>query len=148
MRGGDGIRLAKAEFMEIRLDHPGIHAFRLVDRDKHRALEPAQHVGNFLVVRRQPGTAIDDENDGIRLGDRLLGLARHFVQDAILDQRLETAGIDHQIRLAPQFAMAVMAVARQAGQVGDDGVTRPGQPVEQCRFAYIGPPDQNQCGFH
>ena len=108
----------------------------------------AQLVGDFLVVRGDAGTAVDHEDDGIGLGDRLLGLARHLVQDAVLGQRLETAGIDHQVRLASQLAVPVMAVARQSRQVGDEGVARTCQAVEQRRLADIGAADEDEGRFH
>ncbi len=53
--------------MEISLDHAGIHTFGLADRNKDRAIDAAQLVGDLLVVRRQAGTTIDNENDGISL---------------------------------------------------------------------------------
>ena len=148
MRGRNGVRLAQPEFVEFRLDHAGIHAFRLVDRDQHRTVDAAQAVGDFLVVRRDAGARIDDEEDCVGLGDRLLGLARHFAEDAVLDQRFETAGVDHQIRLATQLAVPVVAVAGQPRQVGDDGVARPGQAVEQGRLADVGAADQDQGRLH
>jgi hypothetical protein len=114
---------AQPEFMEISLDHAGIHALRLVDGNEDRTIDAAQLVGDFLVMRRQAGTAVDHENDGVGFGNRLLGLAGHFMQDAVLDQRLETAGIDNQIGLLAQLAVTVMAVAGQTRHVGNNGVT-------------------------
>ena len=94
-------------------------------------------------MRGQAGPAVDHEDHGIGFGDRLLGLARHFVQDAFLDQRLETTGIDHQVRLAAKLAVPVVTVTGQTGQIGDDSVARLGQAIEQRGFADIGSTNQD-----
>ena len=65
------------------------------------------------------------------------------MQDAILDQRFETAGIDDQIRLAPELAMTVMTVPGKARHIGNNGIARLGQPVEKRGFADIRAADQD-----
>ena len=49
---------------------------------------------------------------------------------------------------SPHAAFAVVAVAREAGQVGDERVARARQPVEKRRFPHIGAPDEGNYGFH
>ena len=88
------------------------------------------------------------EIHGIGLGDRLFGLARHFVQDTFLDQRLEAARVDDQIRLATQFAVAVVPVTRQTGDICDKRITRLGQAVEQRRLTDVRSTDNHNGWLH
>jgi hypothetical protein len=96
------LRLAEAEFVEIRLDHP----LEFMPSDLFTATntgrsEATQAVGDFLVdARVRPLRPSTTKMTDICLGDGLLGLARHLVQDAVLDQWLEATGIDHQVGLA------------------------------------------------
>ena len=134
--------------MKIGEYHAAVHPFGLIDRNPHRPLGAAKLVGDFLVERGDADTPVDHEDDRISFGDSLLGLTRHLVHDAVLGQRLETAGIDHQIRLGPQLAVTVMTIASQAGNIGDQRVTRAGQPVEKGRFTDIRPADDDNGGLH
>ena len=148
MRGRDGQRIAKAERVEVGGDHRPIQAFGLVDHQMHRAARTPQARGDVLVVRRASGTAIDQEQQHVGLGDRLFGLARHLVHDAVLGHGVEAGGIDDQIVAVADAADAVMAVASEAGLVGDQRVTRARQAVEEGRLADVGPANQNDGGFH
>jgi len=67
------------------------------------------------------------------------------VDDALFCLRLEAAGVDDQEGPLAEPAIAVMAVTREAGLVGDQRVARLGQPVEQRRLADVGPAHQSQC---
>ena len=90
----------------------------------------AQTVGNDFVLRRQAGAAVHQKHNRIGFIDSLQGLFCHFVQNAAVYNRLKTAGIDDQIRFAADFAMTVMAVTRQAGQVMHERVFGARQTVE------------------
>ena len=116
--------------MKIGDDNAARHPFGLVYRNNHRTIELAQFVGNFLVERRNTRPPIHDENNGIGLGNGLLGLARHLVHDAFLGKRFETAGINDEIGLAANLAMTVVSIARQAGYIGNERIARLGQAVE------------------
>ena len=70
------------------------------------------------------------------------------MHDAVLGQRFETAGIDDQIGLAAQLAVAVMAVTGQSGLIGHQRIAGFGQAVEECRLADIRSPDEDEGGFH
>ena len=61
---------------------------------------------------------------------------------------IDTAGIDDEIRFAADFAMSVMAVAGQAGQVVHKRVFGARQAVEQGRFADVRTADKGDGGFH
>jgi len=134
--------------MEVGGDDRAVEALGLVDDQMHRTSGAAQAGGDVLVVGRAPGAAVDEEQQDVRLGDRLLGLARHLVHDAVLGHGIETRGIDDQIVAVADAADAVVAVAGETGLIGDEGVTRAREAVEQGRFADIGPADQNDGGFH
>ena len=90
----------------------------------------AQTVGNDFVLRGQTGAAVHQKHHCIGLIDSLQGLFCHFVQNATVHNRLKTAGIDDQIRFAADFAMTVMSVTRQAGQVMHERVFGARQTVE------------------
>ena len=73
---------------------------------------------------------------------------RHLVQDAVLRHRLEAAGVDHEERASPTRAAPVMAIAREAREVGDERVARARQAIEQRRLADVGPADEDESGQH
>ncbi len=68
----------------------------------------------------RPCARVDEEDDDVGLGDRLARLLRHLVQDAVLRDRLEAAGVDDEERPVADAPAAVVAVARQPGKVGDE----------------------------
>ena len=108
----------------------------------------AQAVSNDFVLRRQTGTAVHQKHNRIGFIDSLQGLFCHFVQNAAVHNRLETAGIDDQIRFAADFAVTIMAVTGQTGQVVHERVFGARQTVEQGRFADVGAADKRDGGFH
>ena len=57
----------------------------------------------------------------------------------------ESTGINDHIGLLPKSTSAITAIAGQTGVVGDDGVARLRQHIEQCGLADIGP--ANQCNY-
>ena len=63
------------------------------------------------------------------------------MQNAAVHHGLEAAGVHYQIGLATHFAVAVMAVAREAGQVVHQRVFGAREAVEQGGFAHIGAAD-------
>ncbi len=138
MRGGDGARVAQTQLEELGGHHRARHAFDLVHRHIHRALGLAQTLRNDLVLRGQAGAAINDKDNGVGFIDGLQGLAGHLMHDAVVDHRLEAPGIDDQIRPIAHTAMAVVAITGQARIVGDQRITRFGQPVEQRGFTTFG----------
>ena len=52
----------------------------------------------------EPCARVDEEHDDVGLGDRLPRLLRHLVQDAVLRDRLEAAGVDDEERRARRRA--------------------------------------------
>ncbi len=141
-------RIAQPQRMELRGDHRQHHPFGLVDDEPDFAACFAQLAADDPVLVRQAGARIHHEQHGVGLVHRLARLPRHLVVNAVLRHRLETAGVDHQIRLVADAAVTVMAVARNARRIGDDGVARAREPVEQRRLADIRPADYHDGGFH
>jgi hypothetical protein len=101
-----------------------------------------------VVVRRRAGADVDDEDDGVGLGDRLLGLARHLLDDAGRVLGLEAAGVDDDELVAADDRVAVVAIAGQPGEVGDDRVARLRHAVEERRLADVGAADEGDDGLH
>jgi hypothetical protein len=101
-----------------------------------------------VVLRRGPGAQIDDENDRIGFGHRLSRLLGHLLDDAGGAVRLESSGVDDDELATADAAVAVVAVACQPGEVGDDGITAAGHTVEQGRLADVRTADHRDDGFH
>ena len=62
--------------------------------------------------------------------------------------RLEAAGVDDEEFAVAGAPAAVVAVARQAREVGDERVARLREPVEQRRLADVGTADERDRGQH
>ena len=77
-----------------------------------------------------------------------LGLARHFLDDAGGVLGLEAAGVDDDELVATDDGVPVVPIARQAGEVGDDGVARLRQAIEERRLADVRSADEGDDGFH
>ena len=130
VRTGNHMRLAQRQFEKFSGQYVAITALAFVHRQIYRARTLAQAVGNDFVLRGHTIAAIHQKHHGIGFIDGLQSVFGHFVQNAAVDHRLKTAGIHHQIRLAAEPAMAVMAIAGKAGQVGDQRVFGAGKAVE------------------
>jgi hypothetical protein len=99
-------------------------------------------------LRRQAATHIDDEDDRIRLGHRLARLLGHLLDDAGDAVGLEPAGIDDDELARTQTGVAVVAITRQAGKVGDDGIAAFRDAVEQRRLPDVRPAHQGDDRLH
>ncbi len=120
---GNRDRLAEAEAVELRGDYAWVAVLALVDRDGHRLAAPAQHVRDEAVGGVEARLAINQEHDAVGFLDGARGLARHQLVHAArrLDQ---AAGVDDDETMRLDTAIAVLAVAGQARNVGDQGVAR------------------------
>ena len=132
--------------MEIGGDARALHAFGLVHQQQHRSSGLAQLGGDDAVLRRDSIASIDDEQHQIGLVHRLPRLLGHLVQDAFLGDRLQAAGIHHQIRPFADAPAPVVAVARQPRQVGHQRITAAREAVEQRGFTDVGTADQYESG--
>ena len=148
VRRRDRVRRAEAELVDLAQQRRFGHAFGLVGSDQNLLPRAAQVTRDVVVVGRDAGAQIDDEDDRVGLGDGLLGLARHLAHDAGRVLGLEAAGIDDDELVPADLRVAVVAIARQAGEVGDDRVARLGQAIEERRLADVRPADQGDDGLH
>ena len=126
----------------------GRHALGLVDRQPEARFELAQPRRDLAVGARDAAAPVDDENDRVGLGDRLLRLARHLEEDALGGAGLQPAGVDGDERAPARAALAVVPVPRHARHVVHDGVAAARQPVKEGRLADIGAADQRDDGPH
>ncbi len=145
---GDHQRVATTQFEEIGGDQGPFHAFGLVHDEVQRPSRPPEAVGDRPVLGRRAGATVRHEDEDVRLGDGVLGLSRHLMDDSRLRGGLEAAGIDDQEGLAPESAVAVMTVPREPGLVGHQRVPGTGQAIEQRALADVRPADDDQGGFH
>ena len=136
------------EFVELGQARRIAHALGLVHRQQHAPCRAAQVARDVVVLRAQAAARVEHEDHHIGLGHRLARLLGHLAQHAVGGVGLEAAGVDDD-ELAPvDLGVAVVAVARQAGKVGDDGVAAVRQPVEQRGLADVGPADDGQDRLH
>ena len=139
MGRGDGHRIAESERVEFGRRHRVIEAFRLVGDDDDRLTTAPQQITDVAVSRSKPFTCIHYQQDTVGLCHRLERLLGHQPLDT-LHAGDQTAGVDDDAGVTAASGIAVLAVARQTGFVGDQRVTafdrfirtaieRPQQPV-------------------
>lgn len=88
---------------------------------------------------------VDDEDDGVGLIDRELGLTRHRLVEA-LDLQFPPACVEEDEPVAGPFRGVAHAVARDAGRVLDDGLAPAQHAVDERRFTYVGAPHDGEDG--
>jgi hypothetical protein len=142
------MHFAQAQLVELGELHALGHALGLVRAQHRRLAQLAQVPGDVVVLRRQAAARVYHEDDDVGFRNGLPRLLGHLHVDAALGRRLEAAGVDHDEFVLAVLRVAVVAVAREAGEIGDDGVARLGQPVEQRRLADVGAAHQGHYGFH
>ncbi len=147
MRGGNRDRLAQPQGEEITTDAVVIEALGLVDHDGDRFTGATQSLCDDLVAARKPFAPVEDEQHPVRLADRQLHLLFHQHFDA-LPVTAYPAGIDHHVGLRAQAPYAVLAITRQPGLIGNQGITGSGKPVEQGGFPNIGTSNQRDHRKH
>ena len=121
----------------------------LLAASTHRLAQLAQVVGDVVVLRRTGRRAHRPRRPPRRPRPRPAGSA----WPSPCRCRSRPSGSKPPVSMTmnsclPWLAVAVVAVARQAGEVGHDGVARLGQAVEQRRLADVGAADQGHDGFH
>ena len=125
-----------------------VDAVDFVDDEDQGLSRAAQAIDDVAIGRQQAVARIDDEQDRIGLGDRDVDLGGRLCGKA-LGVVHQPAGVDDDERLARVLATdAVVPIARDAGQIGDERVARARQHVEQRRFADVRPTDEGDYGEH
>ena len=142
------MRLAQAQLVELADGALGHEPLRLVGGKHDGPARAAQQIGDVPVLVGQPLPGIDEKDDDVGLGDRLPRLPGHLVQDAVLRDGFEPARVDDEERLLTDAGAAVVPVARQAREIGDERGAGSGQPVEERRLADVRAPDDDYGGQH
>ena len=141
MRRRNGQRIATTQTMELCGDDARVASLGLVNRQEHRlagTLEGARDVDVFV---GETDPAIDHQDEPVGFDDRTLGLLTHQRFDGGAGTFDHTTGIDQNAGYGAHTTKPVLAVARDAGHVGDDGITRAGQRIEQRRLTDVRPSD-------
>ena len=84
-----------------------------------------------MILCRHASARVDNEDHDIGLGYGLSCLPRHFMKDATGGIWLEATGIDDDVLMLSGFADAVMPIAGKTREVGNDGVSRLRETIEQ-----------------
>ncbi len=130
-------RLAEPERVEDGRVGVAARIVDLVREHDHRPLGVAEDDGELLVARRDAGAGIDDEQHQVGLVDRGLRLLGDLgAEHAALDL-VDTAGVDEAEPGAGPLAEHLLAVARHARGLVDDGGAALREPVDQGRLADV-----------
>ena len=140
-RPGDRERLAHSELMEFRDRNVPIVALGLVDGEDHGLAAAAGEIGHEAILRGDSRAAVHEHDEAVGLGDGALGLRDHQALDVVrlLDQ---PSGVDDDAGHPAAPRVAILAIARQPGEVRDQGIAGARQCVEERRLPHIGPTDQ------
>ena len=137
MLGGNRDRVAEAEVEGfVSAVAPG-RPFRLVGDEDHRLAGTAHALGEVTIAFGHAGARVDEEQHGVAIGERRLGLGAHAPRQRLAVARLQAGGVDDgEDEIAePRFAFA--AVAGDAGLVVDQRQLAADQPIEQRRLADV-----------
>ena len=138
---GDGVGVAQSQGVEF---GEGVHLLRVVhfvhDQEDGFGLA-AEHVGDVLVHGGEPLAGVDEEEDGVGLVDGEGDLPAYFLFELVVAAHDVSAGVDDGEVFAVPVGVAVLAVARDAGDGVDDGVACLCEAVEEGGFADIGAAD-------
>ena len=91
------------------------------------------------IDRRHAGARIDQEEAGVGISDRRLGLEEHPPGERVRLRLVEAGRIDDGELEVAQPPLALAAVAGDAGKVVDQRKLPPDKAVEQRRLADIRP---------
>ncbi len=141
MLGADRDRLAEAERIGFERARLAGAALALIGDQDCGLAGLAHQIGEGAIGRHRAGARIDQKQDRVGLRHRRRRLRLHARRKGFALGIFEAGGID---RLEAQIAepgLAFAPIARHAGLVGDQSQTPADQPVEQGRFADIGPAD-------
>jgi hypothetical protein len=136
--GGDGERGAKTEREGVHGGGHALAAFGFVGDEKNGNVLAAEPGGEVAVGRGDTGACIDDEDDDGGLSDGGLGRGAHPAEQGFGSGLFETRGVDEADVAAAQAGFGLLAVAGDAGFVGDQRRAAAGQAVEERGFADVG----------
>jgi hypothetical protein len=142
------VRLAQAELVELERRAPGARPSACSAATDDGSARAAQEVGDVAVLLGEARSRVDEKDDDVGLGDRLARLFRHLVQDPVFRDGLESAGVHGEERAVARAAAAVMAIARQTGEIGDERRAASRQSIEERRLADVRASDDHECRQH
>ena len=109
----------------------------LVRHEQNRSARAPEQIRDFLVAGRDPDLGVDDEKHEIGLVDRRASLFGDLARDRRTVGEVDSAGVDEQEALSTPLALELLAVARNARGLVDDGGAGLGEPVHERRLADI-----------
>ena len=148
MLGGERHGIAQAQ--RIGVEHAGLaHAsLGLVGGEDDGLVGAAHEIGEIFVVRRHADARIDHEEDGVGLLHRGFRLPAHAPDERAVGALLEAGRVDDGEGEIGELRLPLAPVARDARAVVDERELLADEPVEQRRFADIGPADDGEREGH
>ncbi len=141
VQGGERHRLAQPERVELERVRVAAGVVHLVGDDDHGLVGAAQDVGDFLVARGDAGARVHDEEHEVGLGDGQAGLLGDPLRERRRVGDVDPARVHEDEALARPLADDLLAVARYAGRLENDGLARGRQAVDERRLADVGKAD-------
>ena len=142
---GNGYGFAQTECEKICYRAVAIQTFALVHHHGDRLSRAPQFRCDLLVFARQSLASVEHKHHMTGFANRVFGLLQHqcgHTQRTTAD----AASVHNDVWTTAEAADAVLAVPSQTGLIGDQGITRTGQSIEQRGLAHIGPTDQRNHG--
>ena len=134
---GDLDGLAEAQRRELVAELRARRIVELVRDEQHGLTRSPQDVGQLGVARRQAGAGVDEKYHEVGLLDRRPGLGDCAASNHGLVRDVDAARVHEQEALARPLAEELLAVARHARRLVDDGGAGRGQPVDERRLADV-----------
>ena len=147
MLGGDRIEGLDAEAMEFVQMHLKRFAVDLVDHEKDRLGQGPQDLDHFPIVRRHPGPAVQHQHHGIGIVDGHMHLLADLGGKGIFIRFGKAAGVHQGKHPIVPGSILVNAITGHPRKIIHQGVPASGHPVEEGRFAHIGPANDGHDGF-
>ena len=137
MERRDRDRIAEAEPVELESLEVAARVVELVREHEHRPPRRAQDLRELLVARRDPALASTTKSTRSASVDRLARLRGDLRSERPRVRAIDAARVDEpEVRSRP-LAQKLLAVARDAGRLVDDGGARRGEAVDQRRLADV-----------
>ena len=147
MRGRDAAGFAEAEFVEVGGSDAAIESFRFIDGDMDRSADSPQLVGDLLVLR---GDSVRPSTTKMMMSDSAIACSVWRAISCMMPSFASGSKppVSTTRKGFAQLAVAVMAVAGQAGNVGDQRITALGEAIEERRLSDVGSADQGNRRLH
>ncbi len=131
MLGGEGIQRVDAQAIVFGKQFFMARAVHLVGGVKDLLAAAAQLPGDLHVRGREAVAAVHQKDDDVGLFNGQIRLLAHLHQDALLGRRFKSARVDQRESPVVPEAVHVIAVARGARFVDDDGLLSSRDAVEE-----------------